>query len=484
MNEQSVRIQQLDVSFGNKDLFKIDELSSYTNDRIAIVGENGKGKSTLLKIIAGEMPEYDTSIERHTDFNYLPQIAELNQSVDNGLDFELLSRMNVPDHHQLSGGEETKFRLVKVLSDYRLGLLLDEPTTHIDAEGIELLIRELEYYYGTLIFVSHDRYFINRLATKIWEIDEGKVKEYQGTYDDYERQKQNEHLEHTRQYEQYMNEKTRLEAAEEKQMSKAEKMNHVDKRTRDDIRPDRYSSTKSKETVQKQVFKKAKNIEKRISQMEEIKPPQTERELIFPMSKSVELHNHFPIMAQDYTLKRGEKVLLESVSFQLPLAKKIAVTGGNGTGKSSLLKEITELNPAFTISPKVKIAVYEQMSYKMNSNDSIVRYLMRNTDFTESLVRSMLVKLGFSNDEVMKPLNVLSGGEATRVSLALLFVKPSNVIILDEPTNFIDLKTIQALEAFIEAYQGMVIFTSHDKYFVERTAEVVYHIKNKKLIQG
>lgn len=483
MNEQSIKIKNLDVSFGNNDLFKVDELSAYTNDRIAIVGDNGKGKSTLLKVIAGEHPEYEACIERHTDFNYLPQIGELDQSVDNTLDFELLSRMNVPDNEQLSGGEETKFRLVKILSDYQLGLLLDEPTTHIDTEGIKLLIKELEYYYGTLIFVSHDRHFINSLATKIWEIDDGSIREYHGSYDDYESQKQIEQLEQERQYEQYMNEKNRLEAAEEKQLRKAEKMNHVDKRSRDDIRPSRLEGTKSKETVQKQVYKKAKHIEKRISQMEEVKQPQTERELIFPISKLVELHNNFPVMAQDFTLKRGDKVLLDSVSFQFPLSKKIAVTGGNGTGKSSLLQEIIEQNKAFTISPKVRIEVYEQMSYKMNSNDSIVRYLMRHTDFTEPLVRSMLVKLGFSNDEVMKPVNVLSGGEATRVSLALLFVKPSNVIILDEPTNFIDLKTIQALEAFIGAYQGTVIFTSHDKYFVERTADEIYEIINQTLIK-
>lgn len=483
MNELSVKISNLSVSFGNKDLFEIEQKSAYVNDRIAIIGENGSGKSTLLKIIAGEFPEYEGNIQREVEFNYLPQIGALNKRVDATLDFELLSRLNVPDNEDLSGGEETKFRLVKVLSDYKLGLLLDEPTTHLDAKSIELLFKELEYYYGTLIFVSHDRYFINQLATKIWEVSKDGVKEYVGNYDDYEMQKRQENHEHERQYEQYINEKRRLQRVEEKQIQKANKMSHADKSKSKDIKPDRLAGTKQKETVQKKAYQTAKNIEKRISQMEEIKPVEEETKLKFPQSKSVEIHNSFPIMAQSLTVKRGDKLLLDDVSFQFPLGKTIAITGDNGAGKSSLLQEILNGNKHLTLSPKVKMEIFKQKAYHLESEDSIVKYLMKHTDFQESLVRSILVKLGFNNEEVLKSINALSGGEATRVSLALLFVKPSNVIILDEPTNFIDLKTIEALETFINAYQGTIILTSHDQYFVNRTADEIYKIDDKKLIK-
>jgi len=480
MNELSVKLKDIDVSFGNKDVLKIEELTAYMNDKIAIIGPNGSGKSTLLKVIAGDFKSFEGSVQRETDFNYFAQIDELNAAVDDGFNFELLSRLNVPDNTNLSGGEETKFRLAQVLSEYKLGLLLDEPTTHLDQESVNLLIDELEYYFGTLIFVSHDRHFINSIADKIWEVSDGSVREYTGNYDDYEEQKEQEKLEHERQYQSFVSEKKRLESAAQKQMEKAAKMSG-DKTRKQDIKPDRLSSSKQKDTVQKQAFKAAKSIESRLGQLDEVERLEDGMSLKFPMSEAMEIHNKFPVMGQDVTVKRGDRVLLDSVSFQLPLGRTIAITGNNGSGKSSLLHEIMEDAEGMDISPKVKIESYRQMDYKMFTDEPVIRYLMKQTEFQEPLVRSILQNLGFSQDEVTKPLHNLSGGEATRVSLALVFIRPSNVIILDEPTNFIDLNTIEALETFIRAYRGTVILTSHDRYFVERTADLVYEISDRQL---
>ena len=177
MNELTVKLEDISVSFGNKDIFDIEQMSAYMNDRIAIVGRNGSGKSTLLKIIAGVFEGYTGEVQRETDFNYLSQIGDPKTEISESLDFEMLSRMNIPGNNNLSGGEETKYRIVQTLSDYKMGLLLDEPTTHLDQQSIDFLIQELEYYYGTLIFVSHDRYFINSLATKVWEVSDGRIKE-------------------------------------------------------------------------------------------------------------------------------------------------------------------------------------------------------------------------------------------------------------------------------------------------------------------
>ena len=184
MNDLTIKLKDISVSFGNKDIFDIDELSAYVNDRIAIVGKNGSGKSTLLKLLAGELEEYSGQVQNENEFNYFKQIEETTYKSDNDMDFEMLSRLNVPDNEGMSGGEQTKFRIVKALSNYQLGLLLDEPTTHLDKESIDYLIEELRYYYGTLIFVSHDRYFINQLASKIWEISDGSIREFNGNYDD------------------------------------------------------------------------------------------------------------------------------------------------------------------------------------------------------------------------------------------------------------------------------------------------------------
>lgn len=480
MNELSVKLKDIDVSFGNKDVLKIEGLTAYMNDRIAIIGPNGAGKSTLLKIIAGDFKGFEGTVQRETDFNYFAQIDELDAAVDDSFNFELLSRLNVPDNTNLSGGEETKFRLAQALSEYKLGLLLDEPTTHLDQESVNLLIDELEYYFGTLIFVSHDRHFINSMADKIWEVSDGSVREYTGNYDDYEEQKEQENLEHERQYRSFVSEKKRLEAAAQKQMEKAAKMGG-DRARKQDIKPDRLSSSKQKDTVQKQAFKAAKSIESRLGQLDEVERMEDGTSLRFPMSEAMEIHNKFPVMGQDVTVKRGDRVLLDRVSFQFPLGRTVAITGNNGSGKSSLLHEIMEDGEGMDISPKVKIESYRQMDYKMFTDEPVIRYLMKQTEFREPLVRSILQNLGFSQDEVTKPLHNLSGGEATRVSLALMFVRPSNVIILDEPTNFIDLDTIEALETFIRAYRGTIILTSHDKYFVERTSDLVYEIRNGKL---
>lgn len=480
MNELSVKLKDIDVSFGNKDVLNIEELSAYMNDKIAIIGPNGAGKSTLLKIIAGNFEKFGGSVQSETDFNYFAQIDEVDYEVHDNFNFELLSRLDVPDNKGLSGGEETKFRLAQALSEYKLGLLLDEPTTHLDQRSVDLLIDELKYYFGTLIFVSHDRHFINSIADKIWEVSEGNVREYAGNYDDYESQKEQERLENERQYQSFNSEKKRLEEAAQKQMEKASKMSG-DKNRKQDIKPDRLSSSKQKDTVQKQAFKAAKSIESRISHLNEVERMDDSKQLKFPLAKTMEIHNKFPIMGQGVTVERGDKVLLDKASFQFPLGHTIAITGNNGSGKSSLLQEIMNNAEGMDISPKVKMESYRQMDYKMFTDEPVIKYLMKQTEFQEPLVRSILQNLGFSQDEVTKPLHNLSGGEATRVSLALMFVKPSNVIILDEPTNFIDLNTIKALETFIGAYQGTILVTSHDKYFVERIADSVYRIDDQQL---
>lgn len=480
MNELTVKLEDILVSFGNKDIFDIEQMSAYMNDRIAIVGRNGSGKSTLLKIIAGVFEGYTGEVQRETDFNYLSQIGDPKTEISESLDFEMLSRMNIPGNNNLSGGEETKYRIVQTLSDYKMGLLLDEPTTHLDQQSIDFLIQELEYYYGTLIFVSHDRYFINSLATKVWEVSDGRIKEYAGNYKAYEEAKEQEKLEQERQYENTIKEKERLNKAIEKQASKADKMSKGQKSQ--DIKPDRLSSSKQKDTVQKQAHKTAKAMESRLNQLADAKRPDQQADIEFPVSKAMELHNKFPIMGRDVTVERGGNILLAKVSFQFPLGKTIAITGNNGSGKSSLLSDIVQGSGNFDISPKVVIEQYKQMDYKMFGTEQVMQFLMRHTELNESIVRSMLVSLGFSPSEVMKPVNQLSGGEATRLSLALMFVKPSNVIILDEPTNFIDLMTIEALEKFIRAYQGTIIFTSHDRQFISRTADRVYTIFEKNLI--
>ena len=201
------------------------------------------------------------------------------------------------------------------------------------------------------------------------------------------------------------------------------------------------------------------------------------------MSKDLEMHNKFPIMGRDVSVTRGEKLLLDQVSFQFPLGSTIAITGSNGSGKSSFLNDLISEKEGFELSPKVKFGFYKQMDYKLQGDSSVLDFLLNQSKLSADRIRAVLINLGFTIDETLKPVNKLSGGEATKVSLALMFVEPSNVIIMDEPTNFIDINTIEALEKFIDAYTGTIILTSHDKYFVNRVADYVYKIENQNLVE-
>lgn len=485
MENISLELKNIEVNFGNKELVAIKYLTVYENDRIGIVGRNGQGKTTLLNLIQGKLSPNSGEVNRFVEFNYFKQMEETNNLYEfDDLNAELISRFTIPRNtiEVLSGGEENKLRLARVLSNYKMGLLMDEPTTHLDGKSIQLLIDELSYYYGTMILVSHDRYFLNQLVNKIWEIEDGKVTEYPGNYSDYMKQKEQKKLEEARGFEKVEKEKTRLEQAITQKRKQAKKMSSVsEKNKKRNIKPDRLSSSKQKDSAQKAVQKSAKALESRVNHLEDIEKKETIKPIQFPTSSALELYNRFPIMGQSINLYAGDKLLLDNVDFQFPLGKRIAITGDNGTGKSTLLHSILNEAEGVIVSKKVIFSSYKQMDYKLTGSVPVIDYLMKQTDYPENTVRSILNNLGFKQTEILKPVNTLSGGEAIRISMASLFVRPSNVLILDEPTNFIDIQTIEALEGFIKQYPGTIIFTSHDNYFVEKIADQIWKITDKKL---
>lgn len=484
MNELAIKMRDTTVEIKGEIILDIPELSVYKNERIAIIGNNGQGKTTLLNLIAGKL-NANYTIERHIDFKYFEQIEKSIKDHEI-FDFKLAAEFNIPENNksQLSGGEKQKLRLISSLSDYKEGLLLDEPTTHLDNKGIKKLVDELNFYYGTLIVVSHNRDFINQIADKIWEISDGKITEYIGNYDDYKVQK-NLHIQtQMNNFEKYHKQKRQLEHSLAEKRKQAE--NHsknVNKSKKLQIKPSRLVNTKQKDTVQKNLHKSAKAVESRIKKLNFVESSKVEKLIVFPAITKLELNNKFPIRGDHIVIKRGNTTLLNNVNFQFPLGKKVALTGPNGSGKTTLLNYINENNLGVTISQKAKINMYGQMDYKLIEDVSLLEYVQKQSEFEQQFIISILMKLGFSIIDLKKKVNVLSGGEATRLVLALTFLKPSNILLLDEPTNFIDLNTILALENLIKVYPGTVIFTSHDRFFIEKVATSHYEIKNKKLIQ-
>lgn len=312
---------------------------------------------------------------------------------------------------------------------------------------------------------------------------DGKVTEYKGNYDAYLQQKEHGKISQEYAYHEYQKEVTRLtKGIQEKKQKAAQSVKISDKKKKQNVRPDRLSSSKQKDTVQKNLYKQAKAIHSRLEQLKEVQTVDRLTTIKFPKHETAAIHNPYPLRIEKLSIAYEGKTILDEIDFQLPLGKKVAIVGANGAGKSTFLRAILTQHPSVIVSPKAQIATYRQMDYKFTSQQPLLRALMAETDWPEATVRSLLHHLGFTQEEVLKPLAVLSGGETTKIAIAQLFTRPSNVLLLDEPTNVIDLVTIQALELFLTEYDGTVLYTSHDTHFIA-LADEVWKLENGKLIQ-
>src|SRR5690554_721622 len=480
MDKICLELENVEVSFLDRQIFEIPRLAVHQFDRIGIVGKNGAGKSTLLKLMAGTVQPDQGQVRCFADFAYFDQLAA---PVSEDADYELMAKLAIPknNYEHLSGGEQTRLKLAQLFTTYHEGLLIDEPTTHLDATGVQFFIEELTYYYGALVLVSHDRHLLDQLVTKIWEIDDGQITEYSGNYSSYVEQKTLQRQQQQEQHEKYIKEKERLLRAAQQKQSKARKVAQGGASVAKRESPDRLAASKAKGTSQKALQRAAKAIEHRVEQMGAVEAPTGEHSVHFHQAEALALHNKFPIMAEDLTLRAGDKVLLKDASFQFPLGETIAITGENGVGKTTLFRHIQEQGEGLTISPKAAIGVYEQRGYQFNEERSVLDYMRHVSDYKESKIRSVLHAMDFTGNAIRKNVRDLSGGEAIRLTLCQLFLGRYNILLLDEPTNFLDVYCIEALESFLQGYEGTVLFVSHDHRLIERVADQVYAIEEQQL---
>ncbi|MDT3428969.1 macrolide transport system ATP-binding/permease protein [Paenibacillus forsythiae] len=487
MDKIGVKLENIKLSFLDKIVLDIPRLAVHQFDRIGIVGKNGAGKSMLLRLIAGQMPPDQGRVSRFADFAYFDQ---LQAPVERTADDKLLGKLSIPQIgvERLSGGEQTRLKLARLLSAYSEGLLIDEPTTHLDAEGTQFFIEELAYYYGALVLVSHDRYVLDQLVTTIWEVEAGRVTEYAGNYSDYAAQKELLRRQQREQHEQYIKEKARLIKAAEEKLKKAEKITEANGRMSKKeakAKTNKMFMTKSRGTSQKAVHRAAKAMEQRVEQLEAVEAPPQEAPLLFHQSPALRLHNRFPVMADRVTLTAGNNTLLKEASFQFPLGRTIAITGNNGSGKTTLLRHILRQGDGILLSPKAVIGAYEQMGYQFERDEAVMAYMKERSGCDDGKIRAVLHAMGFAGNDLRKNVRDLSGGEAIRLVLCQLFLGRYNILILDEPSNFLDVFCIEALERFIKGYEGTVLLVSHDRRFIERVADHIYVIEQQlvKLIR-
>lgn len=492
-------------------------------EKTAIIGVNGAGKSTLLKIIIGEMSadSGDITFAKGATMGYLAQhqaltshhsiyeellevkkdvielydrmraleldmkeatgdelesmlstYARLNHEFElqNGYAYQseitgILKGLGFTEEEfsksidKLSGGQKTRVALGKLLLTAPDIILLDEPTNHLDMESIAWLENYLLNYRGAVVIVAHDRYFLDKIVTKVVEIEYTKSQMYLGNYTDFANKKA---LVREAQLKNYLNQQKEIKHQEEV-IAKLRSFNR------------------------EKSIKRAESREKMLDKIDRIEKPIMEQHQI---SIKLEPHN---ISGNDVlSVKRlskafGPKQLFSDLDFEIKREEKVAIIGNNGTGKTTILKILNGLIDAdsgeMRLGSKVKIGYYDQEHQVLSPEKTIFDELQDTyPNMTNTEVRNILAAFLFTNDDVFKRIKELSGGERGRVSLAKLMLSEANLLILDEPTNHLDIASKEILEDAINNYSGTVLYVSHDRYFINRTATRILDLTNNQLL--
>ncbi|TYU34507.1 ABC-F family ATP-binding cassette domain-containing protein [Listeria monocytogenes] len=519
-----LQVQQISKFFGAEVILDNIKLEVKTGDRIALVGRNGAGKSTLLKIIAGKM-SYDggtISKPKSVEIGYLAQNTGLESSKtiwDEMLSvFDSLRKMeadlrkmelrlgepelyNDPEKYQalmtdydtlqhtfkeiggytyeaeirsvlnglrfypedyeveiasLSGGQKTRLALAKLLLAKQDILVLDEPTNHLDIETLAWLETYLQNYHGSLLIVSHDRYFLDKVVNQVYEISRTKIDHYKGNYSSFVSQKQAKLEQMWKEFDK-----------QQKQIAKLEDF-------------------VARNIVRASTTKRAQSRRKQLEKMDVLGRPQgDEKAAHFGFQFEKQTGKDVLMVDQLSIGYAKDKRIASNLTFEMKRQDSLALVGPNGIGKSTLLKtlirDIPALSGEFHFGAGVKIGYYDQEQTKLTSNKTVLMELWDDyPELNEVNVRTTLGNFLFSDDDVLKNVQSLSGGEKARLALAKLTLLEANVLILDEPTNHLDIESKEVLEAALIDFEGTILFVSHDRYFINRIASKIVELAPEK----
>ena len=513
----------IDKTFVDNHVLKNASFHIEDYEKAAIIGINGAGKSTLLKIITGHLPADAGSVTfaKDKNYGYLAQHqavdsentifdelltvkqevldleaairqTEADMKLVSGDELELLLKKYANLTHRfedmngyackseitgilkglgfteeefdkkvatLSGGQKTRVALGKLLLQKPDLIMLDEPTNHLDLNSIAWLETYLLNYKGAVIIVSHDRYFLDKIATKIIEIDNGVVSSFHGNYSQYAVQK--EHL-RTEQMNAYLNQQREIKHQEEV----------IDK---------------LKQFNREKSIRRAESREKMLDKIERLEKP-TEVRSDMKLTLTPHRTSGNDVMQVEGLSKRFDQHLLfENVSFEIKRGEHVAVIGDNGTGKTTLLKIINELLPMdsgiIKLGTNVEIGYYDQEHHVLHMDKTLFEEISDDyPDLTNTEIRNTLAAFLFTGEDVFKKISALSGGERGRVSLAKLMLSEANFLILDEPTNHLDITSKEILETALNAYEGTVLYVSHDRYFINKTATRILELTHQQFV--
>lgn len=515
--------QNINKAFGTNEVLKNVNFHLEEREKAALIGPNGAGKSTLLKIIMQEMTadSGEVIISRGKTIGYLAQHQDLvsgrtiyeellevkqyildmeekirtmeqNMKTVTGRELdELLANYSRLTHQfelengysckseivgvlkglgftedefskkvdTLSGGQKTRVALGKLLLSNPDIILLDEPTNHLDMDSIAWLENYLLNYKGAVFIVSHDRYFLDKVVTKVVEIDHGNVRMFQGNYSAYAQKKAQIR---DAEYKAWLNQQQEIKHQEE-------------------------VIAKLKSFNREKSIRRAESREKMLDKIEVLdKPVEDNMEMKLTLTPRITSGNDV-LTVTELSKSFPQQQLFSHIDFSIQRGERVAIIGANGTGKTTILKILNGLIPAdegtVELGSKVLIGYYDQEHHVLNMDKTIFEEISDEYPYlTNTEIRNVLAAFLFTGDDVFKPIHTLSGGERGRVSLAKLMLSEANFLILDEPTNHLDIVSKEILEQALNRYTGTVLYVSHDRYFINQTATRILDLTNQAMV--
>lgn len=455
-------IQKIKHAIGIRDLLNVEKLQVQDRQRIGLIGPNGSGKTTLFNILNGDV-EADVA-----DFH-------INGSVT------LLPQLKKTDTNK-SGGEVTQAYILEALARNPKLLLADEPTTNLDTSHTEWVEKQFRSFQGAILLISHDRTFLDELCDMIWELDEGQITEYSGNYSAYVQQKENERKHQQKEYEKFQQKRQQLEDAIGLKERQAQRAGKSQKKLTSSEARDASGVSPHHQTIQKGLHQNRKALEKRLEKLEVVERPEDEMPIQMKLPNEKSFKNKVMIRAEQIKGEVGDRELWEPTTFFIKGGAKVGLIGPNGSGKTTLIRQIiANETEQLYCSPAMKIGYFAQNLNLLETERTILENVKQDAIQNETLIRTVLAQLGFYRDDVYKKIAVLSGGERVKVSLAKLLVGDYNTLILDEPTNYLDVYALEALETLLQNYEGTLLFVSHDRHFVSEIADNILAFEDGQL---